>query len=204
MPATSRGIPRLPDVGGDKRMGRFAVARPVDRADRTGHRLTRPDHPRTSGQVERMNRTIGEATVRRLHHENHGRLRAHPADFMAAWNCARRLKAPGRLTPYEYICGIWTSAPVDSSQVRSLRCQDRTPGPHCLRPVAPRLSLIGGPYSAASKVKGSAGANWPETSPASTRFMSTPRSRNCTGASSEKSSREKSTQNTFGEVADSA
>jgi len=33
------------------------------------HRLTKPNHPWTNGQAERMNRTIKEATVRRYHHE---------------------------------------------------------------------------------------------------------------------------------------
>ena len=31
------------------------------------HRLTKPNHPWTNGQVERMNRTIKDATVRRYH-----------------------------------------------------------------------------------------------------------------------------------------
>jgi hypothetical protein len=35
----------------------------------------------------------------------------HLADFMAAYNVARRLKTLGGLTPYEYICKIWTSEP---------------------------------------------------------------------------------------------
>jgi transposase InsO family protein len=75
------------------------------------HRLTKPDNPWTNGQVERMNRTIKEATVKRFHYENHDQLRTHLADFMAAYNFARRLKTLGGLTPYEYICKIWTSEP---------------------------------------------------------------------------------------------
>jgi transposase InsO family protein len=35
------------------------------------HRLTKPAHPWTSGQVERMNRTIKDATVRRYHYDGH-------------------------------------------------------------------------------------------------------------------------------------
>ena len=35
------------------------------------HRLTKPNHPWTNGQVERMNRTIKDATVKRYHYESH-------------------------------------------------------------------------------------------------------------------------------------
>ncbi|MCS3447361.1 transposase InsO family protein [Bradyrhizobium elkanii] len=48
---------------------------PFDRAclgHRIEHRLTKPNHPWTNGQVERMNRTLKEATVRRYHYETHG------------------------------------------------------------------------------------------------------------------------------------
>ncbi|TCM84378.1 integrase-like protein [Rhodovulum steppense] len=75
------------------------------------HRLTKPNHPWTNGQVERMNRTIKDATVKRFHYDSHDQLRIHLADFMAAYNFARRLKTLGGLTPYEYICKIWTSEP---------------------------------------------------------------------------------------------
>ena len=75
------------------------------------HRLTKPNHPWTNGQVERMNRTIKDATVKRFHYDSHDQLRAHLTDFMAAYNFARRLKTLGGLTPYEYICKIWTSEP---------------------------------------------------------------------------------------------
>ena len=75
------------------------------------HRLTKPNHPWTNGQVERMNRTIRDATVRRYHYDSHEPLRAHLADFLAAYNSARRLKTLNGLTPYEYVCKIWTSEP---------------------------------------------------------------------------------------------
>jgi len=87
------------------------------------HRLTKPNHPSrackhalpgnawTNGQVERMNRTIKDATVKRYHYDNHDQLRSHLSDFLDAYNYARRLKTLSGLTPYEYICKIWTSEP---------------------------------------------------------------------------------------------
>jgi transposase len=75
------------------------------------HRLTKIKHPWTNGQVERMNRTIKEATVQRYHYDRHDQLEAHLADFINAYNYARRLKTLKGLTPYEYICKSWTSQP---------------------------------------------------------------------------------------------
>ncbi len=75
------------------------------------HRLTKPKHPWTNGQVERMNRTIKEATVKRFHYDNHEQLRSHIDNFVAAYNFARRLKTLRGLTPYEYICNVWTKEP---------------------------------------------------------------------------------------------
>jgi transposase InsO family protein len=75
------------------------------------HRLTKPKHPWTNGQVERMNRTIKEATVKRFYYETHDQLRSHLADFVAAYNFAKRLKTLKGLTPYEYICKAWTKEP---------------------------------------------------------------------------------------------
>ncbi len=63
------------------------------------HRLTKVKHPWTNGQVERMNRAIKEATVKRYHYDSHDQLRQHPGDFVAAYNFGRRLKALKGLTP---------------------------------------------------------------------------------------------------------
>ena len=92
----------------------------------------------TNGQVERMNRTIkegeaqsrsgGSATaeckallLRQPRSAAHPPWRLHLASGTAihrtvvlsllTYNSARRLKTLGSLTPYEYICKIWTSAP---------------------------------------------------------------------------------------------
>lgn len=71
------------------------------------HRLTQVKHPWTNGQVERMNRTIKEATVQRFHYDDHDQLRQHLADFILAYNFGRRLKTLKGLTPYEHICKSW-------------------------------------------------------------------------------------------------
>jgi transposase InsO family protein len=75
------------------------------------HRLTKPYHPWTNGQVERMNRTIKDATVRRFHYDDHEQLRVHLTDFVQAYNFAKRLKTLKGLTPYEFICRAWTTQP---------------------------------------------------------------------------------------------
>jgi transposase InsO family protein len=80
-------------------------------ANEIEHHLTEPNHPWTNGQVEGMNRTIKDVTVKRFHYEDHEQLRTHLADFMAAYNFASRLKTHGALTPCEYICKIWTPEP---------------------------------------------------------------------------------------------
>jgi transposase InsO family protein len=76
------------------------------------HRLTKPRHPWTNGQVERMNRTIKEATVRRFHYGSHNELRTHLQLFVDAYNYGRRLKTLRGLTPYEFICKTWTEQPA--------------------------------------------------------------------------------------------
>jgi transposase InsO family protein len=75
------------------------------------HRLTKPNHPWTNGQVERMNRMLKETTVRRCHYDTHCQLRDHLAAFLNAFNFAKRLKTLKGLTPYEAICKAWADQP---------------------------------------------------------------------------------------------
>lgn len=69
-----------------------------------------------NGQVERMDRTIKDATVKRDHYDTRDQLRAHLADFVSAYNFCRRLKTLRGLTPYEAICKAWS---VEPSRFRS-------------------------------------------------------------------------------------
>lgn len=90
------------------------------------HRLTKVKQPWTNGQVERMNRTIKEATVKRFHYETHDQLRQHLGDFITAYNFARRLKTLQGLTPYEFICRLWEKEPSRFIQ----NPHHQTPGPY--------------------------------------------------------------------------
>jgi hypothetical protein len=56
-----------------------------------------------NGQVERMNRTLKEGTVNRIHCDSHDQVRAHLAEFLAAYNFTHRLKTLNGLMPHEYI-----------------------------------------------------------------------------------------------------
>ena len=58
-----------------------------------------------------MNRTIKDATVKRYFYETHDQLRTHLANFVTAYNFARGLKSLKGLTPYEFICKLWTKEP---------------------------------------------------------------------------------------------
>jgi transposase-like protein len=75
------------------------------------HRLTKPNHPWTNGQVERMNRTLKEATVHRYYYDTHEQLREHLVTFLMAYNFAKRLKTLKGLTPYEYLYQQWQQQP---------------------------------------------------------------------------------------------
>lgn len=87
---------------------------PFDRicnAHKIEHRLTQVCHPWTNGQVERMNRTIKDATVKRYYYQTHEQLKAHLHTFLMAYNFAKRLKTLKGMTPYEFVCNLWTKEP---------------------------------------------------------------------------------------------
>ena len=68
-------------------------------------------HPWTNGQVERMNRTLKEATVQRYPYGSHEELRAHLSAFLLAYNHAKRLKALREPMPHEFVYWEWQREP---------------------------------------------------------------------------------------------
>lgn len=75
------------------------------------HRRTQVAHPWTNGQVERMNRSIKQATVQSYYYSSHKQLECHLNDFLLAYNFARSLKALRGKTPWQFLEEQWGKNP---------------------------------------------------------------------------------------------
>lgn len=75
------------------------------------HRKTKVKHPWTNGQVERMNRTLKDATVKTFTYTSHEQLKEHLHAYLMAYNFAKRLKSLKGKTPWQFILNNWTQQP---------------------------------------------------------------------------------------------
>ncbi len=92
------------------------------------HKLTKAYHPWANGQVERMNRTIKEATIKVFHYADLESLKAHVLAFVSAYNFAKHLKALKWRTPFEAVCNAWTTTP----DIFKINPRHLIPGPNTL------------------------------------------------------------------------
>lgn len=75
------------------------------------NRLTKIKHPWINDQVERMNGTIKEATVKCYYHPSHEELNKHLHAFLRVYNLNSRLKTLKGKSLYDFIKALWTSDP---------------------------------------------------------------------------------------------
>ena len=83
----------------------------VCKENQIAHRKTQVKHPWTNGPVERMNRTLKEATVNNFYYASHDELKKHLHAYLMAYNFAKRLKALKGKTLWQFILHQWTEHP---------------------------------------------------------------------------------------------
>jgi len=66
-------------------------------------KLTKFFSPQTNGQVERMNKTLKDATIKMFQYDTVDQFRVNLHDFLNYYNCSKKLRAIGRKSPYDFL-----------------------------------------------------------------------------------------------------
>ena len=67
------------------------------------HKLTQFFSPQTNGQVERMNKTLKDATIKMFEYNTIEQFKVNLYDFLNFYNCSKKLRAIGRKSPYDFL-----------------------------------------------------------------------------------------------------
>ncbi|SPJ32788.1 hypothetical protein KSP9073_00789 [Kushneria phyllosphaerae] len=90
------------------------------------HRLTRPFHPWTNGQVERMNRILKDTMTRSCHYATLEELADHLKNYLWAYNSARPLRSLKGKTPIGFILKDGRMTRTGSIRIRTTTSRDQT------------------------------------------------------------------------------
>jgi len=83
----------------------------ICKIEKIEHRLTQFCHPWTNGLVERMNRTIKEATIKIYFYEDLSELKKHLMMWLLMYNYEKKLKSLNYESPYDIILKEYDEKP---------------------------------------------------------------------------------------------
>jgi transposase-like protein len=67
------------------------------------HKLTQFFSPQTNGQVERMNKTLKDATIKMFEYQSIEQFKVNIQDFLTYYNRSKKLSALKRLSPFDFL-----------------------------------------------------------------------------------------------------